>query len=118
MAREIYGYPPSLNSNTLVCTCCGAYPRRNGQAELTWVTGNMHKDDHPRTPALTGLNVEQLHWSRSAHYAAPNHRLLPLQSHNNSNKGKTTLSLTGAVWQTDDIHGAVCTECRLAHRLH
>ena len=49
------GYGPRNPCKTLAGTHC-AYPRRDGQAELNWVAGNM-----PRwslIPASTGLEVE------------------------------------------------------------
>jgi len=42
---------------TIASTHC-AYPRRDGQAELAWVAGNVMRQF--TCPVLTGLNVEQL----------------------------------------------------------
>jgi len=47
-------------AETITSTLC-AYPRRDGQAELAWVTGYIPRwYAHPMTPisVLTGLNVE------------------------------------------------------------
>jgi len=52
-----------------------SYPQRDGQAELIWVAGNMPRGSP--IPALTGLDVEQLHRSRRARYRyTPNRRRL------------------------------------------
>ena len=57
-------------SQLYACTHC-VYPRRDGQAELTWVAGLRSR--RSPIPALTGLDVEQPCWSRPARsrYARP-----------------------------------------------
>jgi len=53
---------------TIASTHC-AYPRRNGQAELAWVAGySLPARRQSPIPLLTGLNVEQLRWSRPTRY--------------------------------------------------
>jgi len=66
-----YCYVSSLAVVVTIASTHCAYPRKDGQVELAWEAGyvmrkfTIHKSP---IPVLTGLNVEQLRWSRPTRY--------------------------------------------------